>query len=200
MNAPVARRETSRDTAGLPPFTGRVSVERNGHRRSGTTEIGVVPVEGLRALFAFDAVPAGCIVVPVTEDDLAPHLRPGEFAIVDTEDREPISGELFLVAWMVGLDRDGRERTALCQAEWRPSASPDGRDQSAWRVGSLRRRRTPEERERLVEAGRYDELGWSNGPYKPGMLEQQVRGRVVGILAPTFEEPKRLPAGNGDAV
>ncbi|WMT77449.1 hypothetical protein [Bradyrhizobium sp. Ash2021] len=51
----------------------------------------------LRALTMFDHIPAGCILRPVTDDDSAPHLRAGEFAIVDTTDTEPQHGEVYLV-------------------------------------------------------------------------------------------------------
>jgi hypothetical protein len=51
----------------------------------------------IRALTMYDHVPAGCILHPVTNDDSAPHLRAGEFAIVDTTDTEPQHGELYLV-------------------------------------------------------------------------------------------------------
>jgi hypothetical protein len=51
----------------------------------------------IRALTMYDHVPGGCILQPVTDDDNAPHLRAGEFAIVDTTDTEPQHGELYLV-------------------------------------------------------------------------------------------------------
>jgi hypothetical protein len=40
-----------------------------------------VPSTPLRALTMYDHVPAGCILHPVADDDSAPHLRAGEFAI-----------------------------------------------------------------------------------------------------------------------
>ena len=43
----------------------------------------------LRALTMYDHVPGGCILQQVTDDDSAPHLRAGEFAIVDTTDTWP---------------------------------------------------------------------------------------------------------------
>jgi hypothetical protein len=51
----------------------------------------------IRALTMYDHVPAGCILQPVTDGDSAPHLRAGEFAIVDTTDTEPQHGEVYLV-------------------------------------------------------------------------------------------------------
>jgi hypothetical protein len=51
----------------------------------------------IRALTMYDHVPGGCILQPVTDDDNAPHLCAGEFAIVDTTDTEPQHGEVYLV-------------------------------------------------------------------------------------------------------
>jgi hypothetical protein len=51
----------------------------------------------IRALTMFDHIPAGCVLHPVPDDDSAPHLRAGEFAIVDTTDTEPQHGEVYLV-------------------------------------------------------------------------------------------------------
>ena len=156
-----------------------------------------VPMEELRALLAYDELPPGCIAHPVTEDDLSPHLRPGEFAIVDPADREPVRGELFLVAWdSRTLNPDGSERLALVQAFQR-NHECNGKPFTAWWVGSMRNRLSPEATTRLVAEGRWDRLGWSNGPYCDGILERQIRGRVVGVLVSAFEEPKRIGAGAG---
>ncbi|MBM0206533.1 hypothetical protein JNW90_28655 [Micromonospora sp. STR1s_5] len=50
-----------------------------------------------RALTWFDAVPLDCGTVPVEDDRFAPHLKRGEFAVIDPEDREPLPGEIFVV-------------------------------------------------------------------------------------------------------
>lgn len=148
------------------------------------------PSQEYRALLLFADLPAGCIAHPVTDHHLAPHLRPGEFAIIDSADREPVNGELFLVAWMGRPGPDGKEDGALCQVYRR-----DG----SWLVGSLRRHRSRAKVERMIREGRYDALGWSNGPYCDGALERQIRGRVVGILAPAFEEPRLSSITRGGA-
>jgi hypothetical protein len=57
----------------------------------------VIAMQAVRALTLFDTVPAGCVLHPVTDDDNAPHLRAGEFAIVDATDTEPQHGEVYLV-------------------------------------------------------------------------------------------------------
>lgn len=150
-----------------------------------------VITQEVRALLVYDALPAGCIVKPVKDGGLAPHLRPGEFAIVDTTDCDPIHGELFFVAWMGRQAADGSENGDLAQA-YRRELNSDG---SAWWVGSIRRQMSAEDRARAIEAHDWSALGWSNGPYKDGVLERQIRGRVIGILAPSFEEPRRLTGG-----
>jgi hypothetical protein len=53
----------------------------------------------LRALTMFDHVPAGCMLHMVPDDDSAPHLRAGEFAVIDTGDTDPQHGEIYLVRW-----------------------------------------------------------------------------------------------------
>ena len=137
-------------------------------------------------------MPAGCIAYPVTKDDLGPHLRPGEFAIIDPGDRDPARGELYLVAWDSRTrNPDGSERLALAQAYQREHEC-DGEPFTAWWVGSIRNRYSPETTARLLAERRWDLLGWSNGPYRPGILEQQIRGRIIGVLASAFEEPKRI--------
>jgi hypothetical protein len=39
---------------------------------------------------------------PITDDDSAPHLRVGEFAVVDTSDTDPQHGEVYMVRWSSG--------------------------------------------------------------------------------------------------
>lgn len=42
----------------------------------------------LRALMMFDTLPAGCIAHLVNDAHSMPHIRPGEFVVVDTTDRQ----------------------------------------------------------------------------------------------------------------
>lgn len=151
-----------------------------------------VVTQELRALLVYDALPAGCIAKPVKDGGLAPHLRPGEFAIVDTTDCDPTHGELYFVAWMGSCAADGSEAGDLAQA-YRRDLNRDG---TAWWVGSMQRPKPSAEAvARAIAVGDYSAFGWSNGPYKDGVLERQIRGRVIGILAPSYEEPRRLTGG-----
>jgi len=61
----------------------------------------IIP-QPLRALTMFDHVPAGCRLQLVVDDDSAPHLRVGEFAVIDTGDTDPQHGEVYLVRWSNG--------------------------------------------------------------------------------------------------
>lgn len=158
---------------------------------------GSIATTELRALLVYNTLPAGCIAKPVTDNHLAPHLREGEFAIVDTTDCDPIHGELFFAAWAGSRNSDGTEKGALCEA-YRREHTCDGAPFSAWSVGSMRSRLSPETIDRLIKERRYDALGWSNGPYREGALEQQIRGRVVGVLAASFDGPKHLTSNTGD--
>ncbi len=60
------------------------------------------PTQELRALPMFDDLPAGCILHPIVDELTTPHLKPGEFAVVDTTDRRPDLGELFVIQWIGG--------------------------------------------------------------------------------------------------
>lgn len=59
----------------------------------------------LRALPLLSSLPACCVVLPVTNDLNAPHLRTGEFAVIDASERQPINGELFGIAYRSGVAR-----------------------------------------------------------------------------------------------
>jgi hypothetical protein len=129
------------------------------------------PPGEVRALPMLNDLPAGCIVHPVTDEKSAPHLRPGEFAIVDTTDREPDLGEVFVMK-----RRDGFAivRPRLCP--W-CTIRMDRQDESepAWDLVNLKPPRGG------------GELVMANGFYGRAWLASQFVGRVVGIYAPTFD-------------
>ncbi|MCJ2078705.1 hypothetical protein MKK68_24185 [Methylobacterium sp. E-016] len=140
----------------------------------------------LRALMLLSELPAGCILHPITDTRSAPHLRPGEFAIIDMQDREPQHGELFMIAYECGFSESGEVRRV---------------------VQTLSRavRVLDERHDQVVAAFRwfavaYDRSATVEGPYRPGGIERALVGRVVGIFAPKREEPRRLPAGKGGAA
>lgn len=111
-----------------------------------------------RALMLFEDLASGCFVFPVTDALNAPHLRAGEFAVIDPEDLEPQHGELFLVQWCTG----GR---ALRQIVSRPCQNTELGPFLGWWTRGL--------------ASIY-----VDGPRTTERIREALVGRVVGILAP----------------
>jgi hypothetical protein len=125
----------------------------------------------LRALEVMRSVPTGCVAFPITDDRSMPHLKLGEFAVVDTTDRVPAIGELFAIQWeggrrdVVVVLRGGFGGTAnLVVAPYAPSFDHEGK------------------RLRVVE-----------GPYRAEHLASKLVGRIVGVFISDFE--KRLNEG-----
>ena len=148
------------------------------------------PTQALRALPTLAELPPGCIAQPVTDDASWPHLMPGEFAIVDTADRTPVHGELFVIRYA-----DPRSETGhvahIVEIHRRPSRDEPGGHR--WWAAPYVRPRSVDELAEWIEEGR--PLILSQGPFAPGGLEGKLTGRIVGILAPAFEEPRRLSHG-----
>lgn len=152
----------------------------------------------LRSFIVYDRLPEGCVAYPVTTTDCAPHLRPGDIAIIDPAECEPAVGELFVIQWSGG-------RTNLVETWSRAltaGSGPDGEmiDTVCWFVGSSNRPRSREECIEWLSSGRRG--GWMDGPYATegpgtGYLASKLRGRVVGILEPSFAEPLRLANAEG---
>ncbi len=155
------------------------------------------PAPILRALPTLDALPTGAIAHPVADTTAAPHLLPGEFAVVDTTDREPIHGELYVIRYSSPLTDSGF-RDRVIEACRRPYRSPEEADGWRWWACPYIRPRSGPELEAWADAGR--PFGLSEGPFKPGAMEAKLVGRVVGVLASTFEEPARGAAAEGDAA
>ncbi|AWN47144.1 hypothetical protein DK419_13155 [Methylobacterium terrae] len=140
----------------------------------------------LRALPLFDSLPAGCIAHPVADNEAAPHLRLGEFAVIDTVDRDPIHGELFVIRYRSPVyDLGYRDR--IVQTNLRVYRSPAGEDVRWWAC-PYQRPRSLDELHQWLNEGRM--VGLSDGPYCPGMLEEKLVGRVVGLLASAVEGPR----------
>lgn len=145
-----------------------------------------------RAYELMTELPAGCLSVPVSDERGWPHLRLGEFAVVDPDDREPRSGEVYLVQWENGT----RE---LASIKWRT-----GYGIEAWWIGApahpWRKPGTAplSDAEKIKIAMTY---GCIDGPITDrDYLRSKLVGRVVGILGATAEGPMRdvTPANGGD--
>lgn len=152
----------------------------------------VAPRPEYRALMMFDELPPGCIAFPCTDESSLPHIRPGEFVVVDTADRTPRHGELYVIAF----GKDPRQRH-ICMARkrlmrWRP----DERATPAWSVGAVVNDDVQRVRSRLVAADLTEHqfnmalisanvrLGaWTEGPYAGhGQSWDHLRSCIVGCI------------------
>ncbi len=109
------------------------------------------PAPILRALPTLDALPTGAIAQPVAD---TPPRRPapGEFAVVDTTDREPIHGELYVIRYSSPLTDSGF-RDRVIEACRRPTAARKRRTAGAGGALSYIRPRSGPELEAWADAG-----------------------------------------------
>jgi hypothetical protein len=145
------------------------------------------PLSAVRALSKFESLVPGLKTFLVENDGAAPHLKIGEYAVVDTADCELQHGELFLIQY------GGGERVrALMQArsDHLTIGGPDADPEQVWWVGDLAGFRKTSER---APGGIPIFAGLSGGPYRTEALQDHLIGRVVGyafsslgeLLAPT---------------
>ena len=150
----------------------------------------------LRSFVVFDEVPTRCIPFLVTDRRSEPLLRPGDTVLIDTTDRGPVEGDLSLIRWNDGT-------TSLVETFSRHGtygSGPNGEmiTTRCWYVGAYNRARTEAEMRRAVSEGSM-RWGMVDGPFategrNAGVLAEKLVGRVVGILNPSFAEPKRIGA------
>ena len=137
---------------------------------------------GLRSYIIYNDIPPGCIAFELPDDSCLPHFRAGEVAIIDSADRAPMHGELFLLQYRSGKDQIIRETTR------------QGINGSAvWWIHPSNRPRSHEDRLRRMRCGLATIT--SDGPYADsddhaGYVESLLKGRVVGLLEMDFR--KRL--------
>jgi hypothetical protein len=63
----------------------------------------------IRALTIFDSLPRNYRTLRIADDASAPHLKAGEYAVIDTTDRELQAGELYVIQYESG----DRRRTVM---------------------------------------------------------------------------------------
>lgn len=54
---------------------------------------------GLRSFIVYNDLPDGCIAFEVPDNKTLPHVRAGEFVVIDPTDCDPAEGELFAITW-----------------------------------------------------------------------------------------------------
>lgn len=127
----------------------------------------------LRALPVFNVLPAKHVTFLITEDGAEPHLRKGEYAVIDTTDRDLQHGELYVVQ-----DGSGRRSRRLYQARADHLQLGTGTRKSlCWWLGDLRGYRRADDQGIGVPVF----AGLSDGPYRTQDLQSKLVGRVVGL-------------------
>jgi hypothetical protein len=129
---------------------------------------------GLRALTVIDTLPQGHVTFLVTEDGAEPHLRRNEYAVIDTTDREPQHGELYLTQSQGGVRR---RYIVHATRSFANITGPGAADSEVWWLGDLRGFRQTRE-----EIGNIPIMaGLSDGPLRAENLQSKFIGRVVGV-------------------
>ena len=128
----------------------------------------------LRAFEIFSSVPEGCRLELITDSYNSPHLRQGEFAVVDPRDREFVDGEVYVIGWPGG----GRKPRSICQVRRRMHRrSPDGvMTPGIWFCPLCRP---------VFKAN--GQVDWnepvflSDGPLNPKYLPEYIIAKVIGV-------------------
>lgn len=134
-------------------------------------------------LNVYRTLPPHCIAFEVTDRHSLPFIEPGEVVVVDTEDRTPRVGDIYLIEWI-----DGRRN--VCQAR-HSSWQKDG-EEPRWHVGSMRTTTRAEFEEWLTASNDASRRGmtpqwcggWTEGPFTLEHLESKLVGAVIGLYRP----------------
>lgn len=124
---------------------------------------------GLRSFIIYDRLPEGSIAFQVTDGRSLPHIRPGEHVVVDTSDRDPVHGELFLIQWQSGPRVPHVMETFI---------NPKIR---GWCVGVIA---PPPMRDGLGRVANDCPGRWCDFGFSDAYLGEAIVGRVIGIYAP----------------
>jgi hypothetical protein len=135
----------------------------------------------IRALTVFDSIPVACILQIITDNTCDPHLRVGEFAVIDPSDREPQQGELYLVGNKNIYDE---LRCKIYQVRSKVLRDERSREWQAWWYGPLIPEALPAKGHATAEAAMLKPLRFvlSEGPMLLTGIRQKIVGRVIGIF------------------
>ncbi len=136
---------------------------------------------GLRSFIVYNDLPEGCIAFEVPDDKTLPHVRAGEFVVIDPADCDPAEGELFAITWK----SDWRQKWQIVQMDLRSDRVRTGdvfEERALWWVGHVAA-------QELVGAdgegdGRFQRR--VDGPYEDEYLRDITHGKIVGIYEPDF--------------
>jgi len=128
----------------------------------------------LRALMHFEALPEAHKTFKAPDDCCGAHLREGEFAVIDTTDRELQHGELYLIQYRTG---ERQRRIVQTRRSFEQITRPPSPTQEVWWTCDLSGFRPTGG---STHGGIPLFTGLSDGPYEPDGLRSQIAGRVVG--------------------
>jgi hypothetical protein len=129
----------------------------------------------LRALTFFQTLPPGHKTFLVDDGSSAPHLKPGEFAVIDTADTELQKGEVYLIQY-----ESGRRSRRLVQIGIGTIGTNSGRSQTVWWASDLAGFRQVDTMVDSMLGSIPVFSGLSDGPYRAQALRRKLLGRVVG--------------------
>lgn len=137
------------------------------------------PQPGLRSFIIYDELPDGCFALEVDDWQTAPHIRCGEFVVVDSNDVNPVAGELFVCAFSTFYPDEKRLRVMeVSNCHYLP--------------GRFLLSEVQPQRLFALDGTPGETVKFMDGPYPPEYLSGQLfRGKVIGIYQPDF---RRRPA------
>ncbi len=150
----------------------------------------------MRALMILPSIPPGHLTYLVKDNAFFPHLREGEFAVVDLSDHQPAPGELFVIAYNSVFAAHG-QTYHLCQLRRRDGWSLEGMLHNRSQEGAIavdvwtaNHQRLPYSREEFEEWLRSGRMSVSEGPFLTDHLASKLVGRVVGVFVPKVGEDR----------
>ena len=135
--------------------------------------------EAFRALIQYSKLPRGHKTFQVSDDGSAPHLGEHEFAVIDTTDRKPQHGELYLIQYESG--RRNRHIVLVRSSMSQITPPPSPKQQVWWACDLAGFRRVGDVSGK--NGGIPTFTGLSDGPYLAAHLSAKLIGRVVGFAA-----------------
>lgn len=145
------------------------------------------PQPGLRSFIIYDELPAGCISFEIKDAENADHFSAGEFLVVDTSDRKPMHGEMFLVKLHTNRRGDDiRPLECFRRAGMYGNPAASG---FAWYLGPTRRHDIKTLGGEVIVRN----TRWVDGPYGSDgegfdYLCGKLVGRIIGIYQPDFRQ------------
>lgn len=132
-------------------------------------------LEASRALPLFQSLEPNLKTFRVDDNGSEPHIRFGEYAVVDPTDRDPTHDELFIIQYDGG---ERRRHVVHVRSSYVNITGPGAADTLVYWVSDLAGFRQVS---RSELGGIPVFAGLSDGPYTSEHLKQKLIGRVVGI-------------------